>query len=67
MSDNQTFLSAKDGILSENQLLTAFDKKQISVAEPLLDGQIQPASLDLRLGGAPGEFRRLSCPGAARR
>ncbi|NBX07809.1 MAG: 2'-deoxycytidine 5'-triphosphate deaminase, partial [Proteobacteria bacterium] len=43
MSDNQTSSSVKDGILPESQLVAAFDKKQISAAEPLLDGQIQPA------------------------
>ena len=63
MSDNQTFSSAKDGILSENQLLTAFDKKQISVAEPLLDGQIQPASLDLRLGRRAWRIQASFLPG----
>ena len=63
MSDNQTFLSAKDGILPENQLVTAFDKKQISVAEPLLDGQIQPASLDLRLGARAWRIQASFLPG----
>ena len=63
MSDNQTFSSAKDGILSENQLVTAFDKKQISVAEPLLDGQIQPASLDLRLGARAWRIQASFLPG----
>ena len=63
MSDNQTFSSAKDGILPESQLVTAFDKKQISVAEPLLDGQIQPASLDLRLGGRAWRIQASFLPG----
>ena len=63
MSDNQTFLSAKDGILPESQLVTAFDKKQISVAEPLLDGQIQPASLDLRLGARAWRIQASFLPG----
>ena len=63
MSDNQTSSSAKDGILPENQLVTAFDKKQISVAEPLLDGQIQPASLDLRLGARAWRIQASFLPG----
>ena len=63
MSDNQTSLSAKDGILPESQLVTAFDKKQISVAEPLLDGQIQPASLDLRLGARAWRIQASFLPG----
>ncbi|MGB1624757.1 MAG: 2'-deoxycytidine 5'-triphosphate deaminase [Candidatus Puniceispirillaceae bacterium] len=63
MSDNQTSSSAKDGILPESQLVTAFDKKQISVAEPLLDGQIQPASLDLRLGARAWRIQASFLPG----
>ena len=63
MSDNQTFSSAKDGILPESQLVTAFDKKQISVTEPLLDGQIQPASLDLRLGARAWRIQASFLPG----
>ncbi len=63
MSDNQTSSSVKDGILPESQLVTAFDKKQISVAEPLLDGQIQPASLDLRLGARAWRIQASFLPG----
>ena len=63
MSDNQTSSSAKDGILPESQLVTAFDKKQISVTEPLLDGQIQPASLDLRLGARAWRIQASFLPG----
>ena len=63
MSDNQTFSSVKDGILPESQLVAAFDKKQISVAEPLLDGQIQPASLDLRLGARAWRIQASFLPG----
>ena len=63
MSDNQTSASAKDGILPESQLVAAFDKKQISAAEPLLDGQIQPASLDLRLGARAWRIQASFLPG----
>ncbi|MGB0939187.1 MAG: 2'-deoxycytidine 5'-triphosphate deaminase [Candidatus Puniceispirillaceae bacterium] len=63
MSDNQTSSSVKDGILPESQLVAAFDKKQISVAEPLLDGQIQPASLDLRLGARAWRIQASFLPG----
>ena len=63
MSDNQTSSSAKDGILPESQLVAAFDKKQISAAEPLLDGQIQPASLDLRLGARAWRIQASFLPG----
>ena len=63
MSDNQTSSSIKDGILPESQLVAAFDKKQISAAEPLLDGQIQPASLDLRLGARAWRIQASFLPG----
>ena len=63
MSDNQTSSSVKDGILPESQLVAAFDKKQISAAEPLLDDQIQPASLDLRLGARAWRIQASFLPG----
>ena len=63
MSDNQTSSSVKDGILPESQLVAAFDKKQISATEPLLDGQIQPASLDLRLGARAWRIQASFLPG----
>ena len=63
MSDNQTSSSVKDGILPESQLVAAFDKNQISAAEPLLDGQIQPASLDLRLGARAWRIQASFLPG----
>jgi len=63
VSDNQTSSSVKDGILPESQLVAAFDKKQISAAEPLLDGQIQPASLDLRLGVRAWRIQASFLPG----
>ena len=63
MSDNQISSSVKDGILPESQLVAAFDKKQISAAEPLLDGQIQPASLDLRLGARAWRIQASFLPG----
>jgi len=63
VSDNQTSSSVKDGILPESQLIAAFDKQQISAAEPLLDGQIQPASLDLRLGARAWRIQASFLPG----
>ena len=63
MSENQTSSSVKDGILPESQLFAAFDKNQISAAEPLLDGQIQPASLDLRLGARAWRIQASFLPG----
>lgn len=63
MSDNQTTSSTADGILSESQLQAAFDRGQISVQEPLLEGQIQPASLDLRLGRRAWRIQASFLPG----
>ncbi|MGB1182135.1 MAG: 2'-deoxycytidine 5'-triphosphate deaminase [Candidatus Puniceispirillaceae bacterium] len=63
MSDNQTTSSTADGILPESQLQAAFDRGQISVQEPLLEGQIQPASLDLRLGRRAWRIQASFLPG----
>ena len=63
MDDNQTTSSTADGILPESQLQAAFDRGQISVQEPLLDGQIQPASLDLRLGRRAWRIQASFLPG----
>jgi dCTP deaminase len=63
VDDNQTTSSTADGILPESQLQAAFDRGQISVQEPLLDGQIQPASLDLRLGRRAWRIQASFLPG----
>ena len=63
MSDNQTTSSTADGILPEIQLQAAFDRGQIFVQEPLLEGQIQPASLDLRLGRRAWRIQASFLPG----
>ena len=63
MSDNQTTSSPADGILPKSQLQAAFDRGQISVQEPLLEGQIQPASLDLRLGRRAWRIQASFLPG----
>jgi len=63
VSDNQTTSSTADGILPESQLQVAFDRGQISVQETLLEGQIQPASLDLRLGRRAWRIQASFLPG----
>ena len=63
MIDNQTISLTADGILPESQLQAAFDRGQISVQEPLLEGQIQPASLDLRLGRRAWRIQASFLPG----
>ena len=39
-----------DGVMSDAQIGAMIDSGAISAERPLLAGQIQPASLDLRLG-----------------
>ncbi|MBI5491892.1 MAG: 2'-deoxycytidine 5'-triphosphate deaminase [Deltaproteobacteria bacterium] len=46
------------GVLSCQQLKKAIAKKQISSKAPIPDGQVQPASMDLRLG--PKAYRLVS-------
>lgn len=63
MSEKQTSLMTADGILPETQLLAAVEKGHILPSEPLLDGQIQPASLDLRLGQRAWRIQVSFLPG----
>jgi len=39
----------KNGVLSDSQINDLQDQGGISATHPLVDGQVQPASLDLRL------------------
>ena len=63
MSDNKNSLQIADGILPESQLRAAFEDGHIIAAAPLLDGQIQPASLDLRLGRRAWRIQASFLPG----
>ena len=56
-----------DGILSMPQLQQAFEAGIISADAPLLDGQLQPASLDLRLGARAWRVQASFLPGAKNR
>ena len=58
------FLSANDGILSLPQLEEAFAKGILHASAPLIAGQIQPASLDLRLGAKAWRVQASFLPGA---
>lgn len=55
--------SFPDGILSSKQIAAAIDAGIISLASPPADGQIQPASLDLRLGKRVWRIRASFLPG----
>jgi len=55
------------GILPDKALRTAFDTGAVSASRPLETGQIQPASLDLRLGEKAWRLRASFLPGAGRK
>ena len=55
--------SFPDGILSSTQISAAIDQGIISLASPLAEGQVQPASLDLRLGKRVWRIRASFLPG----
>ncbi len=52
------------GVLSSQQISDMFDAGRITAASPLLEGQIQPASLDLRLGQVAYRVRASFLAGA---
>ncbi len=51
------------GIFSDGMIEDLLAAGAIRPAMPLVEGQIQPASLDLRLAGAPGASARAFCRG----
>lgn len=63
MSKKHTSLTIADGILPESQLLKAVENGHILPCETLFDGQIQPASLDLRLGMRAWRIQASFLPG----
>lgn len=56
----------KGGVLSSRQIQAMVDAGAISLAAPLAQGQIQPASLDLRLGARAYRVRASFLPGKRR-
>ena len=54
------------GVLASQQLRVMIDKGQLSASAPFHDGQIQPASLDLRLGHTAYRVRASFLAGASR-
>ena len=55
--------SFSTGILPSQDLLKAIEAKEIQSVEPISDGQIQPASIDLRLGSKAYRVRASFLPG----
>jgi len=54
----------KTGILSDTEIAELFNAKIINVSEKLINDQIQPASLDLRLGKKAWRVRSSFLPGS---
>ncbi|MEM9734895.1 MAG: 2'-deoxycytidine 5'-triphosphate deaminase, partial [Pseudomonadota bacterium] len=52
-----------DGILSDRQIAALFDGAALTAGQPLQGDQIQPASLDLRLGAQAFRVRASFLPG----
>lgn len=59
-------MNVPSGILPDRALLAAQEAGWIQSAQPLQDGQIQPASLDLRLGHRAWRMRASFLPGPER-
>jgi dCTP deaminase len=57
---------SQGGVLSSRQIAAMVETGAIGVAAPLAAGQIQPASLDLRLGAKAYRVRASFLPGKAR-
>lgn len=57
-------MSNAHGVLSDSELKRAIDQGWIGADAPFLDDQLQPASLDLRLGESAYRLRASFLPGA---
>ena len=53
-----------DGILSSDQIKHALAQGQLQVQNPVIEGQIQPASIDLRLSAKAWRIQTSFLPGA---
>jgi dCTP deaminase len=63
MSKTSSPMSFAKGILSSRQIETAIDAGIIALSSPAAENQIQPASLDLRLGKRAWRIRASFLPG----
>ena len=63
---NAAVLEPRGGVLSSRQIQAMAEAGQIRLAAPLAHGQIQPASLDLRLGPKAYRVRASFLPGKRR-
>ena len=60
-------MTAQHGVLSDREIKRAIQQGWISAGAPFLDDQIQPASVDLRLGDIAYRLRASFLPGAGER
>ena len=59
--------STSNGVLVDSNLHTLFAQSHLSTLTPLVEGQVQPASLDLRLGTKAYRIQAGFLPGANRK
>jgi dCTP deaminase len=60
-------MTAQHGVLSDSEIKRAIKQGWIAAVRPFLDDQIQPASVDLRLGDIAYRLRASFLPGAGAR
>ena len=58
-----TFAASDNGILPDRMIAALAEEKRIRTTLPFAPGQIQPASLDLRLGAIAYRVRASFLPG----
>ena len=64
MTRSEAPRAPRSGVLSDRELWMAVREGWITATEPIADVQVQPASLDLRLGGEAYQLRASFLPGA---
>jgi dCTP deaminase len=65
-AEQASIAAADNGVLPAQAISALVTQKTVKLAAPLVDGQIQPASLDLRLGTVAHRVRASFLPGAGR-
>ena len=64
MNDGNVKTGLNKGILPVQEIQSAIESGMISAATPIKDAQLQPASLDLRLGTRAWRVQSSFLPGA---
>ena len=63
LAESETAQGAMQGILPSHSIHALIESGELHLSSPLTDGQIQPASLDLRLGQVAHRVRASFLPG----